>query len=311
MRGEHAFAPSALPQILANLHHKTVSTLAALALSLTPAGVPTRVHSGVMAMPHANSLTRTTASRRTYATTPVVVFDKDYRIPTLLELQPMPPSVSRGSQRLPEHEARAKSLPPRPLLSCEIRVLTRLLVALVVGGIIGMERRAANSLAGVRTFSLVSLGAAIFMSTTLVSFPGADPTRVAAAISSGVGFLGAGAMHKDSTKHSRGLTTASSVWLAAALGIAAACGMFLLSFAGAISTVLIARYARFDSSLHLIRGDPLGEEEEEEERDGFMGKRFYQGSFDVQKQFEVSVVDFDPSSPKGFEAVDVKRKEGE
>lgn len=121
-----------------------------------------------------------------------------------------------------------------------------------------MERRAANSLAGVRTFSLVSLGAAVFMTTTLVAFPDADPTRVAAAISSSVGFLGAGAMSKNS-KQSRGLTTASSVWLAAALGIAAACGMFLLSFAGAVSTVLIARYARFDSSLHLIRGDPVGD----------------------------------------------------
>eukprot|EP00177_Eucheuma_denticulatum_P007225 GFKZ01013148.1.p1 GENE.GFKZ01013148.1~~GFKZ01013148.1.p1 ORF type:complete len:401 (-),score=50.96 GFKZ01013148.1:739-1941(-) len=154
--------------------------------------------------------------------------------------------------------ARARmSLPPRPEMSAEIRILTRLLVALVVGGSIGMERRAANSLAGVRTFSLVSLGAAIFMTTTLVAFPDADPTRVAAAISSSVGFLGAGVMSKNS-KQSRGLTTASSVWLAAALGIAAACGMFLLSFAGAVSTVLIARYARFDSSLHLIRGDPVG-----------------------------------------------------
>lgn len=132
-----------------------------------------------------------------------------------------------------------------------------------------MERRAANSLAGVRTFSLVSLGAAIFMSTTLVAFPNSDPARVAAAISSSVGFLGAGAMHK-SAKQSRGLTTASSVWLAAALGIAAASGMFLLSFTGAISTVLIARYARFDSSLHLIRGDPLGDEEDEEDDDDDM-----------------------------------------
>lgn len=135
-----------------------------------------------------------------------------------------------------------------------------------------MERRAANSLAGVRTFSLVSLGAAIFMTTTLVAFPHADPTRVAAAISSSVGFLGAGAMQKNA-RHHRGLTTASSVWLAAALGIAAASGMFLLSFAGAVSTVLIARYARFDSSLHLIRGNPLlGDGDDEEEKS--LGKNF-------------------------------------
>lgn len=144
----------------------------------------------------------------------------------------------------------------RVLLEDEVRILCRLLVALTVGGIIGVERRAAKSFAGVRTFSLVSLGAAIFMSTALVAFPNADPARVAAAISSSVGFLGAGVMSKNS-KHSRGLTTASSVWLAAALGIAAASGLFVLSYTGAIMTVLIARYARFDNSLHLIRGDPL------------------------------------------------------
>lgn len=145
-----------------------------------------------------------------------------------------------------------------------------------------MERRAANSLAGVRTFSLVSLGAAIFMTTTLVSFPNADPARVAAAISSSVGFLGAGAMSKNS-KQSRGLTTASSVWLAAALGIAAACGMFLLSFIGAISTMLIARYARFDSSLQLIRSKPgahtdeRGTELEVSEYQSMSPRRYFNG----------------------------------
>lgn len=172
---------------------------------------------------------------------------------------PAMPDVAGG-------ELRGPVLPPAPQLSIEVRILARLMVALVVGGFIGMERRAANSLAGVRTFSLVSLGAAIFMSTTLVAFPTADPTRVAAAISSSVGFLGAGVMQKNN-KHHRGLTTASSVWLAAALGIAAASGMFLLSFTGALSTVLIARYARFDSSLHLIRGDPVTHEGREMDED--------------------------------------------
>lgn len=173
-----------------------------------------------------------------------------------------------------------------------------------------MERRAANSLAGVRTFSLVSLGAAIFMSTTLVSFPQSDPTRVAAAISSSVGFLGAGAMYKNSdAKHSRGLTTASSVWLAAALGIAAACGMFLLSFTGAISTVLIARYARFDSSLHLIRGNPLGTSDDDEDMEpdsdayptrpyGYMQRN---DLYEEKRLYEMQhLVDADPSNQKGY-----------
>lgn len=151
---------------------------------------------------------------------------------------------------------RLRGSPKRVLLEDELRILMRLVVAATVGGIIGVERRSARSYAGVRTFSLVSLGAAIFMSVCLVAFPNADPARIAAAISSSVGFIGGGVMSKNS-KHSRGLTTATSVWLAAGLGIAAASGLFVLSYAGAVLTVLIARYARFDNSLQLIRGDPL------------------------------------------------------
>lgn len=141
-----------------------------------------------------------------------------------------------------------------PSFDLQVRVLVRLLVAVVVGGIIGVERRSANSLAGVRTFSLVSLGAAIFMSTALIGFPQGDPVRFGAAISTSVGFLGAGAMHQGRT-YRKGMTTAAGIWLAAALGIAAAAGMFLVAFTGSIATVLISRYLRFDSSLHLIRND--------------------------------------------------------
>jgi putative Mg2+ transporter-C (MgtC) family protein len=141
-----------------------------------------------------------------------------------------------------------------PSIALEVRVLVRLLVAVVVGGIIGVERRTANSLAGVRTFSLVSLGASMFMSTALVGFPQSDPVRFGAAISTSVGFLGAGAMHQGRT-YRKGMTTAAGIWLAAALGIAAAAGMFLVAFTGSIATVLISRYLRFDSSLHLIRYD--------------------------------------------------------
>lgn len=149
-----------------------------------------------------------------------------------------------------------KPTPKRLLVEDELRILMRLVVAATVGGIIGLERRSAKSFAGVRTFSLVSLGAAIFLSTVLIAAPQADPARIAAAISSSVGFIGGGVMSKNS-KQSRGLTTATSVWLAAGLGVAAASGLFVLAYAGAVMTVLIARYARFDNSLHLIRGDPL------------------------------------------------------
>lgn len=256
----------ALPAYCARL----VRSLLAAALSAIALCLP-------MSAAHANQRSQSPAQPEPGAG--IVVFDKDFAAtwddgmslsfrlspPSAPSTDPQPPSSPpipapatspvQAPELTPRYvKGRGTGL-PTPSLSLEAQVLSRLLVALVVGGVIGMERRAANSLAGVRTFSLVSLGAAVFMSTTLIAFPAADPNRIAAAISSSVGFLGAGAMHKNA-KHSRGLTTATSVWLAAALGIAAAAGLFLLSFSGAVATALIARYARFNSSLHLIRGDP-------------------------------------------------------
>ncbi len=194
--------------------------------------------------------------------TPVVLFDRSY--------------TGAGSSNLwndlgvsvpqPPVAPLLKSTRKRILVEDELRILMRLVVAATVGGIIGMERRSAKSFAGVRTFSLVSLGAAIFLSTCLVACPQADPARIAAAISSSVGFIGGGVMSKNS-KHSRGLTTATSVWLAAGLGVAAASGLFVLAYVGAVMTVLIARYARFDSSLHLIRGDPLARYDDDDDDD--------------------------------------------
>ncbi|KAI0562474.1 hypothetical protein FGB62_59g020 [Gracilaria domingensis] len=271
-------------QLVLNVRRTSTAAFAAIALAVNKShkSVSWQVHKAPQAIE--SCVTRTTRRRHMcVCTAPVVVFDKD------CEMGVFSTWHSSESEQAPERQAEQKVQEGRALkplrahnvlqrgsslsstrnLVSELRILARLLVALVVGGVIGMERRAANSLAGVRTFSLVSVGAALFMSTALIAFPNSDPARVAAAISSSVGFLGAGAMHKNA-KHSRGLTTACSVWLAAALGIAAASGMFLLSFTGAISTVLIARYARFDSSLQLIRGDPTvvcshGAEEEEEE----------------------------------------------
>jgi len=116
----------------------------------------------------------------------------------------------------------------------------RLVLAAVLGGVIGLERQMRNKSAGVRTHMMVALGAAVFsiVSIELPDLVGAsdysDPERIAAQIVSGVGFLGAGAI-----LHSRGfivgLTTAASVWLAAAIGMSAGIGIYALS---AIATLL-------------------------------------------------------------------------
>jgi len=128
-------------------------------------------------------------------------------------------------------------------------VLLRLSVAAVLGGAIGMERELRERQAGLRTHLLVSVGSALF---TLVSAYGfreflvhggsvvrADPTRVAAQVVTGVGFLGAGAIIRQGLSV-RGLTTAATLWLVAAIGMAAGAGYYsaaLIATAGALVTL--------------------------------------------------------------------------
>jgi putative Mg2+ transporter-C (MgtC) family protein len=138
------------------------------------------------------------------------------------------------------------------LLLAEVPTLTwgevtlRLLVAAALGGAIGVERELREREAGLRTHMLVSVGSALF---TLVSAYGfhdflvnggalvrTDPTRIAAQIVSGIGFLGAGAIIRQGLSV-RGLTTAATLWLVAAIGMASGAGYYsaaLIATAGAI-----------------------------------------------------------------------------
>lgn len=112
--------------------------------------------------------------------------------------------------------------------------LVPLVVALALGAAVGWERELENRPAGFRTHALVALGAAMF---TIVSRemarPDADPTRIAAQIVTGVGFLGAGAIMRGPDSTVRGLTTAASVWLVAAIGMACGVGLYVVAVAGA------------------------------------------------------------------------------
>ncbi len=105
----------------------------------------------------------------------------------------------------------------------ELTIVARLLVAALVGGIIGVERRHADRPAGLRTLALVAMGAAAFTLVSTLGFtegetPG-DPARVAAQVATGVGFIGAGTIIRYGASV-RGLTTASAIWVAASLGMA-------------------------------------------------------------------------------------------
>jgi putative Mg2+ transporter-C (MgtC) family protein len=130
-----------------------------------------------------------------------------------------------------------------PTLS-DLEVLGRLAVAAALGAAIGIEREIRDREAGIRTHLLVSLGSALF---TIISAYGfheflasgdavvrADPTRIAAQIVTGIGFLGAGAIIREGLSV-RGLTTAGSLWVSAAIGMAAGAGWY---WAAIVTTVL-------------------------------------------------------------------------
>ena len=138
-------------------------------------------------------------------------------------------------------------------------VLLRLFVAAALGGAIGLEREIRERQAGLRTHLVVSVGAAVF---TLVSAYGfanfggrVDPTRIAAQIVSGIGFLGAGAIIRQGLSV-RGLTTAASLWLVAAIGMAAGAGFWagaVIATAGALLTLGPLRVVSSGSSAGIAR----------------------------------------------------------
>ena len=105
----------------------------------------------------------------------------------------------------------------------DIELIQRLLLAAAIGALIGAERELRRKSAGFRTNILIALGAAIFTICSISLAPASDPTRIAAQIVTGIGFLGAGAiLHNRDGVH--GLTTAAIVWVNAALGVAAGGG---------------------------------------------------------------------------------------
>jgi putative Mg2+ transporter-C (MgtC) family protein len=106
----------------------------------------------------------------------------------------------------------------------------RLLLAAILGALVGLEREIHDHPAGMRTHLLVSLGSGGFTVLSIAAFPapGADPARIAAQIVSGIGFLGAGAILKEGATI-RGLTTAASLWAVAAVGMAAGAGAWVVA----------------------------------------------------------------------------------
>ena len=122
-------------------------------------------------------------------------------------------------------------------MGIEVEMILRLLLAAALGAIIGFQREKAGKQAGLRTHVLICVGAAL---VTVVSIHGfgatADPSRVAAGIMVGIGFLGAGVILRRSEGIVAGLTTAATIWAIAGIGLAAGAGLYS---AAAVTTAII------------------------------------------------------------------------
>jgi len=120
----------------------------------------------------------------------------------------------------------------------EVEHVVRLAAAIVLGGLIGLERELRAKPAGFRTIILICVGACLFtMVSRIVGGPDGDSTRIAAQIVSGIGFLGAGAILRDRTGII-GLTTAATIWSVAAVGMAVGYGQLALATIGTVAILL-------------------------------------------------------------------------
>ena len=128
------------------------------------------------------------------------------------------------------------------------RVLIRLAAAMLLGAVIGLQRESVGAAAGLRTHMLVTLGAAVFVLAPLsVDMSAEQVSRVIQGVATGIGFIGGGAVLKLAAEREiLGLTTAASIWLATAVGIAAGMGRLgLAAIVVALSWVILALVGRF------------------------------------------------------------------
>ena len=119
----------------------------------------------------------------------------------------------------------------------DLELLGRLLLAAVLGGAIGAERELNDQPAGLRTHMLLTIGACLFTLISAYGFGrGSDPSRIAAQIVTGIGFLGGGAIVRHGLTV-KGVTTAASIWATASVGVAIGAGSYVLGTGGAVLVV--------------------------------------------------------------------------
>ena len=139
-------------------------------------------------------------------------------------------------------------------------VALRLCITLALGGAIGFEREISGRDAGLRTHIMVSLGSCLIMLTSMYVFDiyknvaQVDPSRIVAGVVTGIGFLGAGTIMREQDGV-RGLTTASSLWVVAAIGIASGCGFYSAALlTTALALIVLLFLGRFEKWVLTSKG---------------------------------------------------------
>ena len=135
-----------------------------------------------------------------------------------------------------------------------LAVAVRIFTAVIVGGILGLERGMKNRPAGLRTYMLVCVGACVIMLTNQYIFQvfgSGDPVRMGAQVVSGIGFLGAGTIIVTRRNQIKGLTTAAGLWSAAGVGLALGVGFYEAALAGTVAVFFVMTLLqRMDNKLH-------------------------------------------------------------
>ncbi|MFH0878006.1 MAG: MgtC/SapB family protein [Candidatus Omnitrophota bacterium] len=148
-------------------------------------------------------------------------------------------------------------------------MMLRIFIAFILSGLIGLEREWRRHEAGLRTHILVCIGSTLIMLTSMYVFDiyktqaNVDPTRIAAGVITGIGFLGAGTIIRD-REGIRGLTTASSLWVVAALGLSVGCGLYKASVFVTFLVLTVLLFLRKMESTLLKKGAGYGAQRQEE-----------------------------------------------
>ena len=135
-----------------------------------------------------------------------------------------------------------------------LAVALRITAAVLIGGLLGLERGLKNRAAGLRTYMLVCVGACLVMLTNQYIyevFGGGDPVRMGAQVVSGIGFLGAGTIIVTRRSQIKGLTTAAGLWSAAGVGLALGVGFYEAAIIGGVAIfVVMTLLQRMDDKMH-------------------------------------------------------------